>query len=40
MVFGHGVRNTLGAEVSEPKCAESFLILDGGALALQNQLKN
>ena len=40
MVFGQGVRNTLGAEVSELNAQKVFLILDGGALALQKSIED
>jgi len=39
MVFGPGVRNSLGAEVSELDAQKVFLILDGGALALQKSIE-
>ena len=40
MVFGIGVRNTLGSEVSELNAQKVFLILDGGALALQKSIED
>ncbi|CAB4996286.1 MAG: iron-containing alcohol dehydrogenase [Actinobacteria bacterium] len=40
MVFGPGVRNTLGAEVSELNAQKVFLIIDGGAIALRKSIED